>query len=402
VTSSHSIATTEPRLQVAAQELIGTHASPTRSTLIKLVKSRHFLLVICILVVCSTLTLGLWPFRAPKNTVTWLAHRNGLLFGKDATVLSTRSLLRSFPSDTGASLEIWVQPSRIWDSGTMLAFCAPPKPFQFSLRQDQTDILLRALILDGRGHPTPANLRVNDVFRKPEPTFVTITWGLKGARIYIDGLLSAAAPGFPASALDFTGRLVLGDSPGQSDAWRGQLFGFAIYDRKMEAEQVLNNYAAWQRTGRPEPAWDEHNTTLYLFNEHIGRVVRDNAQSGVDLFIPPRYQVVEKIVLEPFWTEFAMTRNYWEAVFKNIVGFVPFGICFYAYLATVPVKRALLFTVVLGMAVSFTIEILQGFLPTRDSGTTDIITNTIGTWFGAVLSQQMASRLGGFLSFGRL
>jgi glycopeptide antibiotics resistance protein len=345
----------------------------------------NVLALICVAVFSITLTLGLWPFHSPANDVSWLGNHDGLRFGKDGAVMSAGVFQISSPQDNSeASLEIWLQPNRVWDSSTFLAFYKPENLFQFSLHQSQLDLLIRTSAQHYSDHAGMAQLYVREVFRrKPQPVFITITSGVKGIWIYVDGVLAATAPEFPLSAGDFTGRLVLGDSPGQASSWSGELLGLAIYRRQLTAMQVLHNYAAWKQTGHPEIAEDERNIALYLFDEHAGDVVRDKARSGVDLYIPRKYMVMEKITLEPFWTEFSMSRSFWGAVLKNIVGFVPFGFCFYAYLAPVlPIKRATLVTVALGTGVSLTIEILQAFLPTRDSGTTDIITNTIGSWVG--------------------
>jgi len=129
----------------------------------------------------------------------------------------------------------------------------------------------------------------------------------------------------------------------------------------------------------------EHASALYLFRERSGAVVGDEAHLGTALYIPKQYQVMDKVVLEPIWSEFQLTRNYLDSAVKNVVGFFPLGFCFYAYLRRrLPTRHVALVTVLSGTAVSFTIEFLQAFLPTRDSGTTDIITNTMGTWIGVL------------------
>jgi glycopeptide antibiotics resistance protein len=286
---------------------------------------------------------------------------------------------------------LWVQPDRIWDSGTLLAFYTPENRSQFSLRQDQTDLSLKVFAEDEHQHPRAQNLRVKDVFRRlppsyirSAPTFITITSDGKGVSIYIEGTLAAAGPQFPLSTENFNGQFVVGDSPGQPDGWKGQLFGLAIYGRQLAQTEISHEYTTWKQNGRPELPKDARILALYLFDERKGNVVRDRAHSGVDLHIPEKYQIMEKIALEPFWTEFSMTRSYWNAALKNVVGFIPFGISFGAYFTVVrPVRRATLAAIALGLSVSLTIEILQAFLPNRDSGTSDLITNALGTWIGA-------------------
>jgi glycopeptide antibiotics resistance protein len=289
-------------------------------------------------------------------------------------------------------LEIWLQPNRIWDSGTLLAFYSPKTRSGFSLRQDQTDLSLKVVTEGEHRHPSTESLRIKDVFRRlppsyitSAPSFITITSDGSGVSIYVDGALASSAPAFTLFTNDFKGRFVLGDSPGQPDSWKGRLFGLAIYGWRLEKAEVLHNYAIWKQNGRPELPQDERNLALYLFDERKGNVVLDKAHSGVNLYIPEKYEVMEKFVLEPFWAEFTMSRSYWRAALKNIVGFIPFGMSFCAYFSIVrPARRATLLTVVLGLSVSLTIEVLQAFLPNRDSGTSDLITNTLGTWLGAV------------------
>ena len=327
--------------------------------------------------------------------MTWIHQRDGLHFGKNSTVESSGPLrLKDSENTPDTSLEVWVQPDSIWDSGTLLAFnkfYTPESLSQFSLRQDQTDLFLKVFAQDEHQHPRAESLRVEGVFRrlppsyiKAAPTFISITSDGKGVSIYLEGTLAAADPQFPLSSKDFNGQFVVGDSPGQPDNWKGQLFGLAIYDRQLAPPEIAHNYAAWKKNDKLEFIKSERSLALYLFDEGKGNVIRDRAHSGVDLYIPEKYQVMQKIALEPFWTEFSMTRSYWSAALKNIVGFIPFGIAFGAYFSVArPVRRATLLTIALGLSVSLAIEILQAFLPNRDSGTSDLITNTFGTWIGA-------------------
>ena len=349
-----------------------------------------------ILMLCSELVAGLWPFHAPGNEVTWLGNTNGLSFGRHGTVLSS-TIFQAPPSrdEASCSLEIWLQPLRREDSNTILSFYAPERSLQFSLHQSETNL---ALQIGSPNQHVPAKgsalVYVNEIFRERKLLVIAIASGALGTRIYVDGALATTAPQFRLSAKDFTGQLVLGTSPTVNDSWSGQLRGLAIYQEELTSAQVSRHFETWTSKARPDIDNNERVLALYLFDEHQGRVVHNRAGSGIDLYIPERYLIVREKFLEPPWKEFYPHWGYWKNVGINIGGFIPFGFVFCAYLTSVRrVSRPRLVTIILGAAASVTIEVLQAFLPTRDSGTTDIITNTLGTCLGVVLYRWQAPLL---------
>jgi len=355
---------------------------------------RNALAGLSILVLCITLVAGLWPFHAPGNEVTWLGNGNGLNFGRHGTVLSS-SMFQAPPSrdEASCSLEIWLQPRRRDDSNTILAFSAPERPLQFSLRQSGTDL---ALQLGSQNEHVPAKdsalVYVDKIFSTRKLLLIAITSSAQGTRIYVDGTLARTVPEFQLSANDFTGKLVLGTSPAVNDSWSGQLRGLAIYQQELTGAQVSRHFETWTTKGRADIGQDERVLALYPFDEHQGRVVHNRASSGIDLYIPERYLIVREKFLEPFWEEFYPRWSYWKNVGINIGGFIPLGFFFCAYLNS-QMSRPALVTIILGAAVSLTIEVLQAYLPTRDSGTTDIITNTLGTCLGVLLYRWQAPLL---------
>ena len=342
-----------------------------------------FLDLMCFVVLCVVLALGLWPFHSPKNDVSWVPFRNGLRFGSNGTVLSSHGFdAASGGCDAQCTIEIWLKPRLRWTKGTILAFYNPASPNLLSINQSLTGVELKREVRRQPSGSSTEHLYVANAFRRPEPVFLAIASGVRGTEVYLNGLAAGTAPHFRILAGEFAGRLVLADSPEQPDAWQGDLMGLAIYDAELSATQVQRHFKTWVQRERPEVSVEDRNVLLYLFDERGGTVAHDRAASGLDLQIPETYAVLDKISLEPFWREFSMSRSYWSAAAKNVIGFVPFGFCFYACLLAHKARRPALRAVVLGLFVSLTIEVLQAYLPTRDSGTTDIFTNTLGTYAG--------------------
>ena len=346
--------------------------------------SPKLLRVGCGLVLAGLLVAGLWPFHSPKNQVRWDARGKGLHFGRHGTILSSGKFKGAdVPAGVPCSLEIWLKPDLTGGGGALFAFYAPENPRQFSLRQSISDLLMESDLRVGRYRTSTAKLYNGDIFRQGKLLFVTVTAKGEQASIYIDGVLAAATPEFPLSSRDFEGELVVGSLPRVDDSWSGVLRGLAFYYQELSPAEVLHHYETWKEKGRPDVSANERAVALYLFDERSGRVIHNQVASGIDLYIPDRYLVLDQVLFLPFWKEFHPSRDYLEDVLVNIAGFIPCGFLFCAYFSLAArIKRPALATILLGFTISFTIEFLQSFLPTRDSGTTDLFTNTLGTSIG--------------------
>lgn len=337
--------------------------------------------LVCILVA------GLWPFHAPRNDVSWLGQENGLLFRKYSSVASAAPL-KVNPGSRGesCSLEIWLRPRRVHASGTILSFYqAESGVTTFSLRQSLGDLTLQRANQQDSNSTKKRKVYIDSVLSDQKPVLVTISAGRVGTMVFADGAVVKTVPNLKLSAQDLTGRLVIGNSPVTTDDWAGQLKGLAIYDRELTANEVSQHFALWTNDTQSDLAKGTGAAALYLFNERRGRVVHNQIDSASDLVIPERFFVLHAQFLERPWDEFRLDWNYCKDVAINVGGFVPLGFFFYAYFLLLRrLEHPGAFTIVLGFAVSLTIEVSQSFLPTRDSGMTDLFTNTLGTGIGVV------------------
>ena len=352
-------------------------------------KVQTFLLrAVCAFVLVCILAAGLWPFHAPRNEVSWLTHGNGLQFDKYGSIVSAGSF-EANPSqaDSSCSLEIWLEPRRGERSGTILAFYWPEGGIvRFLLRQYQGGLVLERTSEDRLHHAEQASIYVDQVFSHPKAVLITITSAHTGTTVYADGALVKQFADFGLSSQELTGQLVLGNSPVTTHDWSGQVQGLAVYHRELTAGEVSQHLADWTKRELPDDARREGAVGLYLFNEGNGKVVHNQVDAATDLLIPERFFVLHQPFLELPWEELRSDLHYWNNVGINIVGFIPLGFFFFAYFSWVrKSQRAVGNTIALGFVISLTIEVLQAFLPTRDSGVTDLITNTFGTALGTRL-----------------
>jgi hypothetical protein len=348
---------------------------------------------ICACVLVGILVAGLWPFHAPRNAVSWIGEGNGLLFGRHGSIVSANPF-KAQPSQekNSSTLEIWLEPSRI-DSGAggmILAFYLPDsRVVPFALRQFRG-----GLVLEQEGHGNSGKkteIHVGDVFSGRKPVLVTITSSEAGTATYADGVLLKRVPNFAISTRDLAGQFVVGNAPTTAYSWSGHMKGLAIYHRELSPAEVSQSFVDWTKGHQPVSAKGRDVVARYLFDEGRGEAVRNQVDSTTDLLIPERFFVLREQFLETPWDEFRPGWRYWKNVALNVVGFIPLGFFFYAYFSQIrKAEHPLALTIILGFAVSLTIEVLQAFLPTRDSGMTDLVTNTLGTAVGVLAFRRNA------------
>ena len=163
-----------------------------------------------------------------------------------------------------------------------------------------------------------------------------------------------------------------------------------VFQKEFSQGDVSRHRDAWSNERAASDFSGDGALALFSFAERSGKVAHDSAAAGPGaetiLNIPDTFKIFHKRMLSRPWQEFSPDATYAKDVAINILGFVPFGFFFCAYLGWIRnVEKAMVFTIIAGAAISITIEVLQIFIPSRTSGTTDILTNSVGTALGVTI-----------------
>lgn len=353
-------------------------------------RATHILPVTCLLVTAGLLVAGLWPFNPfPKNEISWLPSGNGLEFGDHGVVVSSGLMEPLHPhGNSFCSLEIRLQPKVIYvnNSATLLVLYTPENPLQFRLMQYRDELLFRRDYRDDKNQVKTLEIELEHAFIQNEPVSFVITSGPGGSVAYRNGVRAGASARMGLSCTDFSGQLVLGDSPVSDNPWQGKLLELAIYSWELTPKEISRDYAALHAHPAPqESANHQRMIAHYAFGEGAGKIIHNTGGSAPNLYIPDVFRSLHKKFLMLPWEENQDKLDLRDMVI-NIAGFVPFGFLLFAYLSRHRRwNRAAILTILSGAAISLTIEILQAFIPSRSSGVTDIITNTLGTFLGVLL-----------------
>jgi VanZ family protein len=334
----------------------------------------------------------LWPFQPfPPNQVSWLQGSNGIRFDSAGVVLSAQPLQpasQSIPSggSATASVEIWLKPSNTHSVSTVLDFYEPGNPFRFQLRQYLDGLIVSRDSRTSDGKMKRTKIDLDHGLQRDKLMLVTLTCSAEGTSLYLDGERKGTYSSFRFTPSDLSGQIVLGTSPVDSQPWTGEIRGLAVYADSLTLQVVQNHVQDGNAIGLPVSPEDLRSIAIYAFREHEGNTIHALDSNAPDLQIPAYFKVPHQAFLKTPSAAFQASWSYFADAVSNVIGFMPLGVCLCAYLAsTRPLARAMVLTVIAGFIFSLGIEMTQVYLPQRVSDWTDVLTDTLGTGWGALV-----------------
>jgi len=358
--------------------MIGDHRSSKRTGI------RIPTVYICIALTLGLLFAGLWPFRfRTENNVRWIGGSPGLRFNTFGIVSGKEPLFGpggAVDLSLPFTLRMEVRP-REEPSGSLprilSAYDGEGREL-FFLGQWRSELILRILeeerLFHLRYRETGAGGLQKDVTRS-----IVVRSDHHVLTLFVDGVPAKTRSGVAFSLLSekrVSAWLILGNSPTGENSWRGDLLSLSFYPKALSPSDI--------------ESCEIPPVINYGFSEGTGAVCRGGADSRTDLVIPSLFRAPKKGVLVPPWRVQKFDRSFWKDVFVNILGFIPYGFAVYAWARNSgerKVAMAMGTTLLLGTGISLFIELLQVYLPTRDSSLTDVINNVLGTYIGARLFQ---------------
>jgi VanZ family protein len=332
--------------------------------------------LVCYLLVIAWLCL--WPFNfLQSNQVAWVSG-GGLKFSPPATAYT------SAPPAKLAGLREWtilmdLKALPPWRQGRI--FCYSLDEHRCNLNVDQLfdDIVLRVRTSDDQ---RPREIRVEKLFEQSsERRFVlAIVYDGSYLSVYVDGerTIRQKIGAIDHAAWNNMYPLVLGSHADGKFGWKGIFYQLAVLDRPSTSEALKNPHALFQDTTA---------VLRYIFDERNGTTVVDHSgKAPATLIWPAKFDPYRLTVLQSprdYWPD--PRRPFVRDIFANIALYLPIGYLISSMVRQrYPTAFAMVVPFFSGMFISFVIEVLQAYLPTRYSSTMDVIVNSLGAGIGGL------------------
>lgn len=344
--------------------------------------SRKGVTVLTVGIWLGIVVAGLWPFNfVPKNQIRWLPAGAGLSFDGYGQVYSAGPMFLPRSSDDPADsiIELVFTPSKYYSDASTVFLLANQDVLNFAIGQSVTDLFLQGSFKQDVGVPVE-KLWIDHVCDQAKELFVTVTLDTRHVDIYLNGQLARVFP-VSARADNLSGTVFVGHNVKGRAQWSGSLARLAILKGTFDAAEVSWRYEQWTKTRHLDTDVN-HLGAAYEFVTPARDFLSNVAKTGPYLIIPKTFRLSKPIVLE--WPDHFNRSVAIDAV-VNIAGFIPFGLvtclCLRFWTGW-SISRCAVMTILVGASVSLVIELLQVFLPTRDSSLADLVTNILGTAIG--------------------
>jgi len=356
--------------------------------------SLRSLLVAFIVVLVVILVATLYPFNFfPANGVQWLSKGPGLYFNGQGIAYTDTD--KTICKEETVSVVLWLKErfgSKNWGPREIFSFYdgfgSPP----LVVGQWAGRIFLYSRFEKNKDDKWYKLFRMKNRFPRGESHLVTVTFGEGVKAIYIDGELNNKSKTEIQDTItpEFCGGLMLGNSPKGQNGWWGEVRGLAIYNRVLLPEEILKHSREVFQKGMRELAETPGCLVLYTLDEGEANKAKSIVGKSRSLSIPTsRIPPIPAILFNLPHKDTRSDSLLVADFLGNILLFIPYGILFSTIILrkyTISFFLAFIVVTFAGSLLSFTIEFLQLFLPTRSTGITDIYTNTIGIGLGVLIS----------------
>jgi hypothetical protein len=343
--------------------------------------------------------VGLWPFSfGIENAVRRLTQKSGVEF-YNLGIVFTHSQSKSTGFNHSSeqfdalSIEIWFEPAKEPDKRGLIFFSFNDTEFspQIVLEQWKSSLIIRTRDKGGIYEKQNMTIRSQNTMLKGEKRLLTITSGPAGTAIYLDGKRAGLFPKYRLLDRDKSfsiASLVLGNDPTGKRPWNGKIFGLSFYDQELSEKAVFQSYQRWIQGEYSKLSRQKGIIAFYPMDEPDGPWIYNRSADRLHLWIPERFQVPKQIILNLPWADNGFKK--FKDIAVNVLGFIPFGFLGLAFFSSIRMSsgsfaRSFFFVVFAGCFLSLVIELLQVYLPSRYSSSTDLICNIFGTAVGASL-----------------